>query len=186
MGKVLDGKEWENSLEILGFVFWGPKQGRSRRREEASNLGWPIQSLSSRPLLLGFISLNWPTFCSNIHYTIIQNFNDTLNNSKTPRWSFNNITILIIRDFANTGVWMNAGICQSSTRSLMREVVRAATILVVERVGQSQLIWTPVLTKPRIFKPLIRIINTFPLHKPLRLVSISRKKRIYHYTKARR
>lgn len=91
-GKVFDGKEWENSLEILGFVFWGSKQGRSRRREEASNLGWPIQSLSSRPLLLGFISLNWPTFCSNIHYTIIQNINDTLNNSQTPRWSFNNIT----------------------------------------------------------------------------------------------
>lgn len=68
----------------------------------------------------------------------------------------------------------------------MGEVVRAATILVVERVGQSQLIWTPVLTKPRIFKPPIRIINTFPLHKPLRLVSISRKKRIYHYTRARR
>ena len=68
----------------------------------------------------------------------------------------------------------------------MGEVVRAATILVVERVGQSQLIWTPVLTKPRIFKPLIRIINTFPLHKPLRLVSISRKKRIYHHTTARR
>ena len=59
----------------------------------------------------------------------------------------------------------------------MGEVVRAATILVVERVGQSQLIWTPVLTKPRIFKLLIRIINTFPLHKPLRLVSISRKKK---------
>lgn len=54
----------------------------------------------------------------------------------------------------------------------MGEVVRAATILVVERVGQSQLIWTPVLTKPRIFKPPIRIINTFSLHKPLRLVSI--------------
>ena len=68
----------------------------------------------------------------------------------------------------------------------MGEVVRAATILVVERVSQSQLIWTPVLTKPCIFKPLIRIINTFPLHKPLRLVPISRKKRIYHYTKARR